>query len=842
MDHSTLKFCVLLILVGFLVNVSFAKNDFENCKRIVKVWADSSLDQEIGEDKHKLRDLLFFLHVPRTGGRTYFHCFLKKLYPSYLECPRSYDKLRFDPRVRISAMVRLLLSDQEIMSLNPGNSFSTRGNKTAYMYHLRTREKNCRLLVTHDDYSMIPKLPRQKTSVVTILRDPIDRVFSTYEFSIEVAARFLVHPNLTSATQMTKRLRSKSKGVSTLDIWPWKYLVPWMREDLFARTLNGQRDARYSRGLNTTESNDSYDMEDFAMPLKEYINHPAAGDVVHNGATFQVAGLTNNSYIAEAHEVRHCVQKYKILGKFVLQVAKKRLDDMLYVGLTEEHRESATMFANVVGAQVISQLNAPNSSLDIGDKIEQRSFSDSDPHSSEHQNSTSDRGASKVTSSDSGEATELNMTVGELMNSYEGCTSNLRKSYSGRRIASLKRISPVNFSREARLEVSEEVLQEIRSLNDLDIELYEYARAIFYRQHKTTLQTFTEVIVCPRFSNNCCNCFGIGYIADMKDCWFLDNNFNGLSDGIFDDVVEFFDFPIEDAETDVVEEDWAAQFKHLEEPSVGVFSISSFGLCDTTQNVTPKLGAGSTSSASIRALEVLSNIFVAFWLREKIVERRCSSLGGKLDGDSNARLEKTAGPTYDKTTPNQNVPFNSKDVHKFRTYSPVSVFESSSSSSVENSNFDLPVIPLKRPRGKRLRLSSFNQLLSLPFISPSPDFETQASGKLKTRVKRQRKKDLLLLPDHCEMKRLLSQESDVFGKCTHCEVTETPQWREGPMGPKTLCNACGVRYRSGRLFPEYRPAASPTFVASLHSNSHKKVIEMRSGAIKKTIRGSVFSL
>lgn len=48
------------------------------------------------------------------------------------------------------------------------------------------------------------------------------------------------------------------------------------------------------------------------------------------------------------------------------------------------------------------------------------------------------------------------------------------------------------------------------------------------------------------------------------------------------------------------------------------------------------------------------------------------------------------------------------------------------------------------------------------------------------------------------------------------------------MGPKTLCNACGVRYKSGRLFPEYRPAASPTFVPSLHSNSHKKVLEMRS--------------
>lgn len=33
---------------------------------------------------------------------------------------------------------------------------------------------------------------------------------------------------------------------------------------------------------------------------------------------------------------------------------------MLYVGLTEDHRESATMFANVVGAQVISQKIASN--------------------------------------------------------------------------------------------------------------------------------------------------------------------------------------------------------------------------------------------------------------------------------------------------------------------------------------------------------------------------------------------------------------------------------------------------------------------------------------------------
>ncbi|XP_013584743.1 PREDICTED: GATA transcription factor 9-like [Brassica oleracea var. oleracea] len=64
-------------------------------------------------------------------------------------------------------------------------------------------------------------------------------------------------------------------------------------------------------------------------------------------------------------------------------------------------------------------------------------------------------------------------------------------------------------------------------------------------------------------------------------------------------------------------------------------------------------------------------------------------------------------------------------------------------------------------------------------------------------------------------------------RCLHCATDKTPQWRTGPMGPKTLCNACGVRYKSGRLVPEYRPASSPTFVMTRHSNSHRKVMELR---------------
>jgi hypothetical protein len=179
------------------------------------------------------------------------------------------------------------------------------------------------------------------------------------------------------------------------------------------------------------------------------------------------------------------------------------------------------------------------------------------------------------------------------------------------------------------------------------------------------------------------------------------------------------------------------------------------------------------------------------------------------------------------------VSFDGTNLRKCQTYSPVSVFESSSYSSVENFNSELPVVPAKRPRSKRQRLSSFDKLFTIPFISTSPAFqkhhsEKQRAGKSSSRVERKpRKKDISSLSDGIEMKRSSLQDSATARKCMHCEVTETPQWREGPKGPKTLCNACGVRYRSGRLFPEYRPAASPTFEASLHSNSHKKVLEIR---------------
>ncbi|GLT93216.1 hypothetical protein SLE2022_110170 [Rubroshorea leprosula] len=199
---------------------------------------------------------------------------------------------------------------------------------------------------------------------------------------------------------------------------------------------------------------------------------------------------------------------------------------------------------------------------------------------------------------------------------------------------------------------------------------------------------------------------------------------------------------------------------------------------------------------------------------------------------------------------------------KFQSSSPVSVLESSSSCLVEKPETETaprspePVATGKRgrARSKRPRPTTFNprsmQLISptssvnendsathhlLPPKVPS-DSENYAESRLQIKIPKQ------FNPEHKKKKKMKmpnpslsaasgdgnqNPPSQAVRKCMHCEITKTPQWRAGPMGPKTLCNACGVRYKSGRLFPEYRPAASPTFVPSIHSNSHKKVLEMR---------------
>lgn len=149
--------------------------------------------------------------------------------------------------------------------------------------------------------------------------------------------------------------------------------------------------------------------------------------------------------------------------------------------------------------------------------------------------------------------------------------------------------------------------------------------------------------------------------------------------------------------------------------------------------------------------------------------------------------------------------------------SPISVLENSTSCSNSNStitnccgSLQVPVSYPVRPRSKRRRRRRRG----------FPELPSQQCWWWNQENVR---KELPSTP----LPRPPTAASTIGRRCQHCLAEKTPQWRAGPMGPKTLCNACGVRYKSGRLVPEYRPASSPTFSSVLHSNSHRKIVEMR---------------
>ncbi|CAL9231735.1 unnamed protein product [Arabidopsis halleri] len=44
----------------------------------------------------------------------------------------------------------------------------------------------------------------------------------------------------------------------------------------------------------------------------------------------------------------------------------------------------------------------------------------------------------------------------------------------------------------------------------------------------------------------------------------------------------------------------------------------------------------------------------------------------------------------------------------------------------------------------------------------------------------------------------MEEEKETNRCCSDCKTTKTPMWRGGPTGPKSLCNACGIRFRKQR--------------------------------------------
>lgn len=71
--------------------------------------------------------------------------------------------------------------------------------------------------------------------------------------------------------------------------------------------------------------------------------------------------------------------------------------------------------------------------------------------------------------------------------------------------------------------------------------------------------------------------------------------------------------------------------------------------------------------------------------------------------------------------------------------------------------------------------------------------------------------------------------------CADCNTTKTPLWRSGPNGPKSLCNACGIRQRKARR--ALAAAASGQPPATKIKVQHKEnMIRKLKGQVKKPRR------
>ncbi|KAL3618561.1 hypothetical protein CASFOL_037643 [Castilleja foliolosa] len=270
-------------------------------------------------------------------------------------------------------------------------------------------------------------------------------------------------------------------------------------------------------------------------------------------------------------------------------------------------------------------------------------------------------------------------------------------------------------------------------------------------------------------------------VVEPGNCWdAIPNGIHG--DEEFDNILNILDFPMENLDHDGFVADWDITKSHCLGP------------------IPSSVLMGPPTIPDVK-VDTVGPLFLSSGLVAPVAEAQ---------EQKQPTLAEPFGP---RVVQSNKLP-EAQESSVFQTQSPVSVLESSGGSCSSGKS----VVPV-RARSKRLKRTS-------SWLSPSTYFITEKQTLVSKKDNKDKKKKLTGPNVENSLRGLKCPA--VAKRCTHCQVTKTPQWREGPLGPKTLCNACGVRYRSGRLFPEYRPAASPTFVPALHSNSHKKVVEMRS--------------
>ncbi|ORZ01222.1 GATA zinc finger-domain-containing protein [Syncephalastrum racemosum] len=85
-----------------------------------------------------------------------------------------------------------------------------------------------------------------------------------------------------------------------------------------------------------------------------------------------------------------------------------------------------------------------------------------------------------------------------------------------------------------------------------------------------------------------------------------------------------------------------------------------------------------------------------------------------------------------------------------------------------------------------------------------------------------------------------TKKTTVGQKCHSCNTTDTPEWRRGPDGARTLCNACGLHYskllkrntltiKQANPYQSALPSPPPLRIIELQQSRHKRIAGMGLG-------------
>jgi hypothetical protein len=109
------------------------------------------------------------------------------------------------------------------------------------------------------------------------------------------------------------------------------------------------------------------------------------------------------------------------------------------------------------------------------------------------------------------------------------------------------------------------------------------------------------------------------------------------------------------------------------------------------------------------------------------------------------------------------------------------------------------LVPFKKPAGSGLESLSPNPAELTADAKPKPAVVKKSSAVVKV---------VKPAAVHTASAAAAPVDSSVMKRCLNCGSTGTPQWRRGPEGAGTLCNACGVKWKHGKLVLPKKPASS----------------------------------